>query len=205
MKQSIMRVTIGAGDDGKPCGTVGAVLSDDWQFWAVASIILVVAAAGSGRYRAAAARLRRSALERRLVEAGPGRRIDAEAGGFWSDLSWLIVLIGVWVAISPWIWGYDDSGNAVRTDVITGGLIVLLTLAGVVLPALNALSVFAGMWLAVAPWFVGYGDDRGPVGLSDTVAGLAVVALALATLASASRRVSGGASMPIGRFRRGPE
>src|SRR4029453_16905690 len=129
------------------------------------------------------------------------RHIDTRAGGFWSDLSWISLLLGAWVAASPWIWGYDDVDGAVATDVATGGAVIVLTLAGIVLPPLNALTVLAGTWLVLAPWIVGYGDENGPVGLSDVAAGVAIAALGIAALASAARRVAPGARMPIGRIR----
>jgi hypothetical protein len=178
------------------------VLADDWWFWALVAAVVGAAALMSPRYRAATAAARRRALERRLVEAGAGRRVDTRPGGFWSDLSWLSLLLGAWVAASPWIWGYDDVAGAVPADVVTGGAVVALTLASIAFPSLAALSVLAGLWLVTAPWLIGYGDHDGPVGLSDVLAGLAIAALAIADLASAARRVVPGQAMPAGRVRR---
>src|SRR4051794_21617048 len=53
-----------------------AVLADDAWFLVLAGVTLGALVLASARYRALAARTRRAALERRLVEAGPGRRID---------------------------------------------------------------------------------------------------------------------------------
>jgi hypothetical protein len=178
------------------------LLSDDWWFWATIALILAGAALASRRYRALTAAARRLSVERGLVEPGPGRRLTVEVGGFGSDLSWLSLLLGAWVAAGPWIWGYDDVEGAVTTDVVTGGAVVVLTLAGIVLPSVSALNVLAGLWLVAAPWLVGYGSDGGPVGLSDTLAGLVVAALAIAALATASGRIVPG-SGPIGRIPRG--
>src|SRR5438445_24085 len=118
------------------------------------------AAAGfaSPRYRAAAAAARSLALRRGLVDPGPGRRLVVDTGGFWSDLSWLSLLLGVWVALGPWVWGYESVGGAVATDAITGAAVVIFTLAGIVFPSISALNVGAGLWLVVAPWLVGYGS-----------------------------------------------
>jgi SPW repeat len=181
------------------------VLADHWWFWALIGLVLGVAVLGSGRYRLIAAAARRRALERGLVEPGPGRRVEHRPGGFWSDLSWLSLLLGAWVAASPWVWGYDDVHGAITADVTTGALVIVLTLAGIVLPPLNALTVLAGLWLVLAPWIVGYGDHGGPVGISDAVAGVMIAALGVAALASASRRIAPGAQMPIGRVRRASE
>jgi hypothetical protein len=181
------------------------VLADEWWFWALTWMVVVAAALGSSRYRALAARARRAAQERRVVEPGPGQRVDTRPGGFWSDLSWLSLLLGAWVALSPWIWGYDDVDGAIATDVVTGAAVVVLTLAGVVFPSLNALTVIAGVWLVLAPWIGGYGDEGGPVGLSDVVAGVSIAALGIAALASASKRLAPGAPMPVGRIMRPPD
>ncbi len=178
------------------------MLADEWWFWALVAVLLCGSALGSGRYRAASARARARALERRLVEPGVGRRVDTRPEGFWSDLSWISLLLGAWVAASPWIWGYEDVPGAVATDVVSGAAVVVLTLAGIVLPPLNALSALAGTWLVLAPWIVGYGDHGGPVGLSDTLAGVMIAALAVAAIAAAAKRVVPGAPMPVGRIRR---
>jgi hypothetical protein len=178
------------------------VLADDWWFWLLTGGVVGVTALASGRLREINSSIRRLALERRLVEAGSGRHVDTRAGGFWSDLSWLSVLVGAWVVASPWIWGYEDVDGAIATDVVTGGAVIGLTLAGIVYPSLNAFSLLAGIWLVVAPWVVGYGSEDGLVGLSDVIAGVAISALGVAALTSASRRIVPGESMPVGRVRR---
>jgi hypothetical protein len=178
------------------------MLSNDWWFWALIALIAAAGALGSARYRAFAAGARRYALERNLIDPGPGRQLDVEAGGFASDLSWISLVLGAWVVASPWIWGYEDASGAIATDAITGSAVLALTLVGLVLPSVMALNVGAGLWLIVAPWFVGYGNEGGPVGLSDTVAGIALAGLAIAGLAAATKRVAPGGTGPIGRLRR---
>jgi hypothetical protein len=204
MKQSIMGATIGAAPDGKTGGVRyrRPVLVDHWWLWALIGVAALGALLGSGSYRRLAAAARRRALERRLVEPGADTRIETAAGGFWSDLSWISLLLGAWVAASPWIWGYDDVDGAVATDVVSGSVVVVLTLAGIVLPPLNALTCVVGLWLVLAPWVVGYGSEGGPVGLSDVIAGVLVAALGVAALAAASRRIAPGARLPVGRVRR---
>jgi hypothetical protein len=178
------------------------MLSDDWWFWALIAVIAGAAGLGSARYRIAAAGARRFALRHNMVDPGPGQRLEVEARGFASDLSWLSLLLGAWVVISPWIWGYADVGGAIATDAITGAAVLAITLVGLVFPSVLALNVCAGLWLVVAPWFVGYGNEGGPVGLSDTLAGLAISALAIAGLTTAAKRVAPGTTGPIGRIRR---
>jgi hypothetical protein len=113
--------------------------------------------------------------------------------------------LGAWVVIGPWTWGYDDAAGAVATDVITGTLVIAIALGAIVFPSLWALELLSGLWLVVAPWLVGYGDTNGPVGLSDTIAGILICAVAVASLSAAQRalRPSPGAG-GIGRLRREP-
>ena len=177
------------------------MLAGHWWFWIVTALVLGAAALSAFRYRELAAAARRSVLARGLVEPGPGRRVETEPGGFASDLSWLSLLIGAWVCLGPWIWGYDDVSGAIATDVVTGALVIAVTLAATMIPSLAALNVLAGTWLVVAPWIVGYGTEHGSVGLSDTLAGVAIAALAIGALVSASRRLAPGESGPIGRIR----
>jgi len=178
------------------------VLAGHWWFWVLAGLAAGGAVGASRRYRALAAAARRTALARGLVAPPPGRRVDTRPGGFGSDLSWALLLLGAWVAISPWIWGYAGVDGAPATDAVTGAAVVALALAGVLFPSLNAVLVLAGLWLVTAPWLVGYGSEDGPVGLSDTLAGLGIAALALASLGAAGRRVVAEPSTPVGRVRR---
>src|SRR5688500_11389786 len=180
---------------------MAAGLADEWWSWAIAGTLLVAAIAFSGSYRTLAARGRAAAVRRGLVEFPPGSAIRSAPSAFWSALSWVVLAAGVWVVLSPWIWGYENVDGAITTDVVTGGVVIALTLAAVVFPALWALVLFAGMWLVIAPWIVGYGDAHGPVGLSDTVAGILICAVAVASLVTSQRALRAGDSRAIGRIR----
>jgi hypothetical protein len=196
MKQIAMAVTIGTRSD-----RIDRMLADEWWFWVAAGLVLASAAVLSGRYRSWAAELRRRALERRIVDPGQGRRIETAPAGFWGDLGWLLILTGVWVGLSPWIWGYDGEPGAITTDVTAGAAIVVLSTAGILFPSLLTLNVLAGTWLMIAPWLVGYGSHDGPVGLSDVIAGLVVMVASLMTLADASRRTRPAEPQAVARIR----
>jgi SPW repeat-containing protein len=127
----------------------------------------------------------------------PNRKVTAT--------SCLLLLLGAWVAVSPWVWGYHDVSSAVATDLVTGGAIIVLTLVAIAHPPFIALAVPAGLWLVLAPWIVGYGDEGGPVGLSDAIAGVAIAGLAIAMLSAAGRRRRPDSDMPIGRVQRHPD
>jgi hypothetical protein len=182
---------------------VAAGLANEWWYWLVVAAVLLGAVSLSGPYRALAARLRSSAVRRRLVELPAGRSIRSRAQGFWSDVSWIAIAAGVWVALAPWTWGYDDAGGAIATDVVTGVAVIVLAVGAIVFPALWTLVLFAGMWLLIAPWIVGYGDAHGPVGLSDTATGVVICVVAVIALAASQRALRAGDSRAIGRIRPG--
>jgi SPW repeat len=115
-----------------------------------------------------------------------------------------VLLVGLWVCASPWIWGYDEVDGAIATDVVTGCAIAAVALAARAYPPLGALNVLAGLWLVTAPWLVGYGTHDGPVGLSDTLAGILVCGFSLRGLAVATRRAEAPAPGPVGRVRSRP-
>jgi hypothetical protein len=181
-------------------------LAENWWFWLLVAVTLAAAVAFSGRYRTLAAASRRAAVRRGLVELPSGQALRRPSGRFWDDVSWVVLLSGAWVVLGPWTWDYAGTDGAIETDVVTGGLVIVVALAGIVLPALWALELIAGLWLVVAPWLVGYGDANGPVGLNDTGAGVLIFAAAVAALSAAQRslRPSPGGKA-IGRLRRPPK
>jgi hypothetical protein len=181
-------------------------LAENWWFWVLAGLMIAAAARLSARYRALTSAMRRGAVRRGLVALPRGKALRRSSGGFWDDVSWLVLLAGAWVGLGPWTWGYDDAAGAIETDVVSGALVIGIAVAAIVFPALWTLELITGLWLVLAPWLVGYGDTDGPVGLSDTTAGVLVFAVAVAALVAAQRalRSSPGASA-IGRLRRFPQ
>jgi SPW repeat-containing protein len=115
-----------------------------------------------------------------------------------------VLLLGLFVSASPWIWGYAEVDHAIATDVVTGSAIAAVALVSRAYPALGALNVLAGLWLVTAPWLVGYGTHGGPVGLSDTLAGILVCGLSVWRLVIEARRAQAPGPGPVGRIRRRP-
>jgi hypothetical protein len=186
----------------RPSVPLAAGLADEWWYWALVATVLAGAFSFSGRYRVLAAKARAVAIRRGLVELPPGHTLDRAPRGFWSDLSWVALVAGLWVLVAPWTWGYQDVDGAIATDVVTGAFVIAVSLGAVVFPALWVLDLFAGLWLVIAPWIVGYGDANGPVGLSDTIAGIVISAVAIASLASSQRALRPGQAGGAGRLQR---
>jgi hypothetical protein len=171
-------------------------------FWALVAAMVAALVLSEPWWRRMAAAVRAGAVRRRIVAEGAGRAVETAPAGPWSEPGVPGFLLGLWVCASPWVWGYEDADGAVATDLVTGGAIALIFLAGIVFPALLALNLLAGLWLAIAPWLVGYGNGGGSVGLSDTFAGIATCGLALRGLSVASRRLRAAPPGPVGRIPR---
>jgi hypothetical protein len=175
-------------------------LAAHWWFWVLAGALAACSLSLARRYPALVLRARRMALRRGLVTVGAGQALRAPSSAG-HDPSWLVFPIALWLAASPWIWGYDGEPGAIASDLVTAAAVLLLGLAAIVFPALWALETLAGTWLVVAPWLVGFGDANGPVGLSDVACGVLLVAVAIAALVAAERQLARG-SGAIGRLRR---
>jgi hypothetical protein len=180
---------------------LAAGLADHGWYWALTAAVLLAAVALSSSYRALAAKARAASVRRGLVKLPTDHSLPRTPRGFWSDLSWLALAAGLWVVVAPWTWGYQDVDGAIATDVVSGAIVIALTVAAIVFPVLWALALLAGLWLVTAPWIVGYGDANGPTGLSDTIAGILICAVAIACLAASQRALRPGGATAIGRIR----
>lgn len=87
----------------------------------------------------------------------------------------------LWIAISPWLWGFADSHSAVANHVaIVFGFGPLALLTVNLRPA-AVVTLFAGAWLVMSPWLIGYASDHA-AWLNDLVSGLLVIVLCATAL-----------------------
>lgn len=101
----------------------------------------------------------------------------------WQDM--LILLLGVWLAVSPWVLGYaSDSPQAINAYIVG---IAMAALAAFDLYKTYMWAVVAnllmGAWIAVSPWVPALAD-RGAMMTNSVIVGVAVVVLALWELRS---------------------
>jgi hypothetical protein len=96
----------------------------------------------------------------------------------WQDMA--ILLLGVWLFVSPWVLGYLSDTPIAINAYIAGAAMALLaafdlykTYAWAVV-----LNLLIGVWVAVSPW-VGLLADRGAMMTSNVIVGIGVVVLAL--------------------------
>jgi hypothetical protein len=99
----------------------------------------------------------------------------------WQDP--LIGLLGVWLAVSPWV--YDLTGTTlVAASVVLGLALVLAALGSMFKPQAweEWAAVIVGLATAVSPWLLGFASMRTAT-LNAVVVGLVAALLALWSLA----------------------
>ena len=84
--------------------------------------------------------------------------------------------VTLWIAISPWVWGFADSHSAVANHVsLVFGFGPLALLIANLRPA-AAVTLLGGVWLAISPWLLGYATNHA-AWLNELVTGLLLVVL----------------------------
>jgi hypothetical protein len=102
---------------------------------------------------------------KRLRPPGPSDRRPLAAGA-----------VILWIAASPWVWGFADSHSAVANHVaIVFGFGPLALLIVNLRPA-ALVTLLGGLWLAISPWLLGYAADNA-AWLNELVSGLLLIAL----------------------------
>ena len=106
--------------------------------------------------------------------------------------------IFLWVAVSPWVWGFADSHPAVANHValVFGFAPLALLIAN--LRGAAIVTLLGGVWLLASPWVLGYAGDH-LAWLNELITGAALIVLCaqaagLVNLRRAARRDSAQAS-----------
>ncbi len=101
----------------------------------------------------------------------------------WQDLA--NMLLGLCLAVAPWVMGFDTLTTPTLNAVAAGLALVALTMGALMMPSAweEWGEAAVGLWMALSPWILGFGM-AGPAMASFVVIGLAVLALALWTLAT---------------------
>jgi hypothetical protein len=94
-------------------------------------------------------------------------------------------LVGVAVALSPWILGFQDNMPAMVNALAVGMALLATALGAIFVPRAweEWTEVGLGLWLIAAPWVLGFFDVPA-ARLSALGGGLLIVVLALWTLAT---------------------
>jgi hypothetical protein len=94
------------------------------------------------------------------------------------SLSWLNVVLGIWMILAPWVLVYQN-GTAAAEDVVLGVAIIGAALWTVNkgTPAAIWTEVILAGWVFIAPWVLAYGDVPRAV-TNDIVMAILVAAVA---------------------------
>ena len=82
----------------------------------------------------------------------------------------------LWVAISPWVWGFAGSHPAVANHVALVFGFGPLALMIVNLRPAAFVTLLSGIWIVVSPWLLGYATDHA-AWLSELVTGGLLIVL----------------------------
>lgn len=101
----------------------------------------------------------------------------------WQDQ--VILLLGIWLFVSPWALGYASDSPQAMNAYIAGLLIAILAAFDLYKTYVWAVVVnlLVGVWVAVSPWIPATAD-RSAMMTNSVIVGLAVVVLALWELRS---------------------
>ena len=95
----------------------------------------------------------------------------------WQD--WTSFVLGLWLALSPWVLGYSHTDSATANAAFVGTALALGAHFEVAMDEVSAewLNMVVGLWLVLAPFLLGFGAQVAPT-LNSIAVGAAVAALA---------------------------
>jgi phosphoglycerol transferase MdoB-like AlkP superfamily enzyme len=96
----------------------------------------------------------------------------------WQDQ--LILLLGLWFFITPWVFAYQIPSIQAWTAFISGAVMVVLAAFDLYKTYFWAvvLNLLVGIWVAVSPWVLGMADNA-ELTWNAVIVGVAVAVLAL--------------------------
>jgi hypothetical protein len=94
--------------------------------------------------------------------------------------NWVNVVLGAWLALSPWILGFAERRSAALTAWTLGTSIVFFSAIGVYMHEAweEAITVILGMLLMGAPWAFNFAEHRAAT-TNVVVSGVLVAAFAI--------------------------
>lgn len=103
----------------------------------------------------------------------------------WTDA--VNAVLGVWLVVSPWLMGYQDSSVAMWNAIIVGMALVAAALGAIFVPRAWEEWTEGGLavWLVASPWLLGFATMEAAM-LTAVVTGVVIFALALWTLTTDS-------------------
>lgn len=96
----------------------------------------------------------------------------------WQDP--LNALIGAWLALSPWVLGFQHQMAPMASSVIVGLALIAASLGAMIVPRAweEWSQAGLGLWMIVSPWVLGFSSQMDIMRVA-VVSGIVVLALAL--------------------------
>ena len=94
-------------------------------------------------------------------------------------------VLGVWLALSPWIVQYASHTTAMTNAVIAGVLLIAAALGAMLVPRAweEWTEAALGVWMVISPWVLGFSTETNAMNTA-VGTGIVVAALAAWTLAT---------------------
>jgi SPW repeat len=76
-----------------------------------------------------------------------------------AGVSWINILLGIWVIISPFVLGFSMLPAALWNNVATGGAVAILALIRTSVPqqpGWSWINAILGIWLIISPFALGF-------------------------------------------------
>ncbi|ADU99258.1 SPW repeat protein [Alicycliphilus denitrificans] len=101
----------------------------------------------------------------------------------WQDP--LNALLGVWLALSPWVMGFESQMVPTASSVVAGLALIAVSLGAVFVPRAweEWTQAALGVWMIASPWVLGFSGQMDVMRVA-VASGIVVLALALWVLAT---------------------
>ncbi len=114
--------------------------------------------------------------------------------------STICLLAGIWLFVSPWVYGAHTNANAWNCWIV-GGFMVLFGIIRIARPAYSTVlswcNMILGIWTFFSPWIYGYAGTNTGRFINSLCVGLIVVVFSII-----SARISGSRNAPRPVYRK---
>jgi hypothetical protein len=130
-------------------------------------------------------------MEIRLVNNPRDNQVKVASG--------LNFLVGIWLIISPWVYGSIYRVGSAWNNIIVGIIIAIFAAIRFFSPrsavGLSWINALLGIWMIISPWIYGYANNSARL-WNSVIFGIIVLILALWS-ASATRATPGPGTAPM--------
>lgn len=108
----------------------------------------------------------------------------------WQD--WVNVLFGVWLIISPFIWGYSDNAVAAWNSYILGIAVALFAIIALFSPQAweEWVNLILGVWLIISPFVLAFSSGLADATWTNIIMGILVAGDSLWAGSQAGRQAA---------------